>query len=270
MQAASLHSDMQAFKSCNPGSVLEDFVRWHSPRDWIQTEEEKAEEDPRKPRGQLSGRMLQPGNLWMQIWEETSPVPANKQRSLFDYTTQAEKALHYLEHIAPSDLLKQIIGIILHNIYLNFVDHPSISTRFPSVYSALEKFIAVLKSKEWTDKINDKHFAICKALGELEVFSYRVVSLFQHLPKQDQLVADLLANNGGEISIVDKEEVNAISKLFSDNRGKLPIPEAREYVIRALVPRPFESSQPVVHRMYALVTDSEFRVATAISTDTAC
>jgi hypothetical protein len=27
---------MSAFKAANPGCVLEDFVRWHSPRDWIE------------------------------------------------------------------------------------------------------------------------------------------------------------------------------------------------------------------------------------------
>ncbi len=34
MQSASLLSDMESFKAANPGAVLGDFVRWHSPRDW--------------------------------------------------------------------------------------------------------------------------------------------------------------------------------------------------------------------------------------------
>ena len=34
MQSASLLSDMESFKAANPGCVLADFVRWHSPRDW--------------------------------------------------------------------------------------------------------------------------------------------------------------------------------------------------------------------------------------------
>ncbi|KAJ1962038.1 hypothetical protein IWQ62_003658, partial [Dispira parvispora] len=33
--SALLFSDMQAFKAANPGSILEDFVRWYSPRDWV-------------------------------------------------------------------------------------------------------------------------------------------------------------------------------------------------------------------------------------------
>ena len=39
MQSASLFSDMQSFKAANPGASLADFVRWYSPRDWIETEE---------------------------------------------------------------------------------------------------------------------------------------------------------------------------------------------------------------------------------------
>jgi hypothetical protein len=26
---------MEAFKAANPGCTLPDFVRWHSPRDWV-------------------------------------------------------------------------------------------------------------------------------------------------------------------------------------------------------------------------------------------
>ncbi len=40
MQSASLLSDMESFKAANPGAVLGDFVRWHSPRDWEEGEGE--------------------------------------------------------------------------------------------------------------------------------------------------------------------------------------------------------------------------------------
>lgn len=38
MMSASLLSDMESFKAANPGAVLEDFIRWYSPRDWIEEE----------------------------------------------------------------------------------------------------------------------------------------------------------------------------------------------------------------------------------------
>jgi Rab3 GTPase-activating protein catalytic subunit len=38
-----LLSDMQAFKAANPGARMEDFIRWHSPRDWVCSEEDGEE-----------------------------------------------------------------------------------------------------------------------------------------------------------------------------------------------------------------------------------
>lgn len=38
MMSASLLSDMESFKAANPGAVLEDFIKWYSPRDWIEDE----------------------------------------------------------------------------------------------------------------------------------------------------------------------------------------------------------------------------------------
>lgn len=38
-----LLSDMQAFKAANPGAQIEDFIYWHSPRDWIKDEDGNGE-----------------------------------------------------------------------------------------------------------------------------------------------------------------------------------------------------------------------------------
>lgn len=54
---------MEAFKAANPHAKLEDFVRWHSPRDWISTAEEEE--------GYLSARMSEPNNIWQELWKVT-------------------------------------------------------------------------------------------------------------------------------------------------------------------------------------------------------
>ncbi|RKP33448.1 Rab3 GTPase-activating protein catalytic subunit-domain-containing protein, partial [Dimargaris cristalligena] len=46
IMSAELFSDMEAFKAANPGCVLGDFVRWHSPRDWVETETTGAVDGP--------------------------------------------------------------------------------------------------------------------------------------------------------------------------------------------------------------------------------
>lgn len=42
--SAYLLSDMEAFKAANPGAVLADFIRWCSPRDWIEDESGELDE----------------------------------------------------------------------------------------------------------------------------------------------------------------------------------------------------------------------------------
>ena len=84
MQSASLMSDMESFKAANPGCVLADFVRWHSPRDWS---EDKG----------LSLRMRAEGNIWSSLWETAASVPAKRQRRLFDDTKVDTKKRKYLD-----------------------------------------------------------------------------------------------------------------------------------------------------------------------------
>lgn len=44
--------------------MLEDFVRWYSPRDWI---EEEGSDPDQPPQGSLSTRMQIPGNMWKEV-----------------------------------------------------------------------------------------------------------------------------------------------------------------------------------------------------------
>ncbi|KAI8802194.1 Rab3 GTPase-activating protein catalytic subunit-domain-containing protein [Cladochytrium replicatum] len=113
MQSAHLKSDMEAFKAANPGCCLEDFVRWHSPRDWVPDEEgaetEAAGENPVYVKGQLSARMREPGNLWEELWKSTRPVPVSRQKSLFDHSKEAEKVLRYLERTTAQEAYVMLV-----------------------------------------------------------------------------------------------------------------------------------------------------------------
>ncbi|MGH0139672.1 UNVERIFIED_CONTAM: hypothetical protein FKN15_069910, partial [Acipenser sinensis] len=91
MQSACLLSDMESFKAANPGCCLEDFVRWYSPRDYVE-EEVLDEKGNTITKGELSARMKIPGNMWVEAWETAKPAPARRQRRLFDDTREAEKA----------------------------------------------------------------------------------------------------------------------------------------------------------------------------------
>lgn len=91
-QLDTLVSDMQAFKAANPGSQLEDFVRWHSPRDWVLDSDGNGE-SPRLPStlaGILSDRMRIDGNIWREAWDSARPIPVSAQPRLFNEVKEVE------------------------------------------------------------------------------------------------------------------------------------------------------------------------------------
>ncbi|XP_013182913.2 rab3 GTPase-activating protein catalytic subunit [Amyelois transitella] len=102
MMSASLLSDMEAFKAANPGAELCDFVQWYSPRDW------KPDDG-----GALGDRMLLPGNPWVETWSVARPVPAARQRRLFDETREAEQVLHFLRSRSVSSVSELLLPAIL-------------------------------------------------------------------------------------------------------------------------------------------------------------
>ncbi|KAL5580672.1 hypothetical protein UlMin_013114 [Ulmus minor] len=110
-----LSSDMSAFKAANPDAVFEDFIRWHSPGDWENDDMEESgtsksfAKDDWPPRGRLSQRMSEQGNMWRKIWNEAPALLASEQKPLLDPNREGEKILHYLETVQPHQLLEQMV-----------------------------------------------------------------------------------------------------------------------------------------------------------------
>jgi hypothetical protein len=105
---------MSAFKAANPGCCLEDFVRWHSPRDWIEQE------------SRLSDRMATDDNLWRELWSMAEELSADEQRPLFDYHQEAEKVLHYLEILPIDELFKQLLSTAISIVWHTFLPFQTI------------------------------------------------------------------------------------------------------------------------------------------------
>ncbi|XP_017430276.2 uncharacterized protein LOC108338091 isoform X1 [Vigna angularis] len=106
----TLASDMSAFKAANPNAVFEDFIRWHSPGDWIDDDlEVEMSKDNLSPRGKLSKRMSKNANSWRNIWSRSPALPFSEQKPLLDPNREGEKVLHYLETLQPHQLLEQML-----------------------------------------------------------------------------------------------------------------------------------------------------------------
>lgn len=126
---AQLRADMQAFKACNAGATLADFVRWYSPSDW---EETKASEHPEPPiageepegcepthaPGRLSARMSAKDSLWAQLFASAQPLPVHEQTPLMDAPRAGDAAARHLLEVAPSDLFEQLMVVAVGNAHL--------------------------------------------------------------------------------------------------------------------------------------------------------
>ncbi|CAG8482213.1 13166_t:CDS:10 [Cetraspora pellucida] len=259
MQSAHLFSDMQAFKAANPHAILEDFVRWHSPRDWI-----PDDNDPTK--GTLSQRMLEKGNLWQELWKTAQRIPAVRQTPLFKCSLEAEKALHYLEHLSVKDLFKMLLPTIFLIVYDTLVSHPA-SKNIKQVASGLETLTKELIKFPWNDisSENISYDEIIQLIRQNELLMGRAISLLRKLPKQYSLVEKLLDIPESQVS--DGKERECVYELFSSVaplNDSFPPPTTREFVLQTTCLRP----TPVPVRMYVLLNSNEMRIVDMVGKDT--
>ncbi|KAG6756271.1 hypothetical protein POTOM_039697 [Populus tomentosa] len=190
---SQLLSDMQAFKAANPGCILEDFVRWHSPPDWTEGEpSDEAQEyvdqvDSSSTRGQLSSRMQKEGlpftlvevecaathlnfylislviefatmlgNLWRELWETAKPVPAVKQAPLFDVDLAVEGILNDLEDIPPVELFEQLFISLLGLGFVMAEAKLSCNNDLLKIFLECKDYVVVTcQGKIWSVKMDD-------------------------------------------------------------------------------------------------------------------
>ncbi|KAI5432972.1 hypothetical protein KIW84_020317 [Lathyrus oleraceus] len=159
---SQLLSDMQAFKAANPGCILEDFVRWHSPPDWTDNEASIEDSDvfdsgeSLSIRGQLSRRMQKEGNLWRELWLTSKPVPAVKQAPLFDEDLAVEGILNAFEDIHPLELFGQLFVSLLGLGFAIAEPMLSSSKDFSKLFSDCKEYIvATCQNNKWSEKVDD-------------------------------------------------------------------------------------------------------------------
>ena len=84
--------------------------------------------------------MQAPDNAWQEMWENAKPVPARRQKRLFDDTKEAEKAIQYLANLRPGEFSQLMVPAFLqacvHRLLVEPFDfvpavHEVISTTIP-------------------------------------------------------------------------------------------------------------------------------------------
>ena len=135
---------------------------------------------------------------------------------------------------------------------------------------------------------------LAEAVHRAELAATQAHSLLGKFDGQYRLVSELLASVGANsdssaesafsasslaggsvmskhIKIESIEERDAVHALFKDpnaTAGTFGFVDAEEYVVRAVARRPFPtSSRPTLSRLYAMLTSTEFRLATVLASD---
>ncbi|KAI8321321.1 hypothetical protein GQ54DRAFT_276210 [Martensiomyces pterosporus] len=254
LQCAELISDMESFKAANPSCSLADFVRWHSPRDWI-VPEGSDEKD-----GSLSVRMSEgEGNLWQQLWTDARRVPADKQKLLFDYEMEAEKALHYLEgipvHSLFTGLLPTIFLIAYERLYRQPVIHRMECLR--AKLAAIGRKIVLEINWLAVDPESPIYSSLLDGLEDLEVQASRCISLLHKFPEQYSLVERLVTC--GRATVDDRKEQRVVLKSLSKHGISTMAPTRREYVFSSQAPdlQPVSDSNATTQRMHVAIEDDK-------------
>ena len=207
LQSAGLLSDMEAFKAANPGCQFEDFIRWHSPRDWIQQQSsfESNKVDDMPETFGLSRRMRE-SNTWNELWQSARACPVRRQKRLFNYTKEAEEILQYFETISLKTLVDFLSPIVFKSLIvqllryrreiLDFIrsnnntggDDSNIDFLSIDIISIEHLFNRNDYSQLIDEQLNDLEFSMLKFYSLLHKFCHSYESVFQ---RQKKLFANL-------------------------------------------------------------------------------
>ncbi|CAD5220148.1 unnamed protein product [Bursaphelenchus okinawaensis] len=294
-QLDNVISDMQAFKAANVGSRIEDFVRWHSPRDWV------VDDDGN---GRLSERMSLENNVWVECWNEARAIPVSAQVRLFNEAKEAETILHLFESITVRELIDLISPVVFHQAGLTLL-HNCDNNGVMLVGEEMKQLCKMLQRATMAGLPED-YFDTHKKIQQVEVLLARLQKLKEMFEKElvevstmrqqtvDQAMLDtvvmelardyrsrVLDAPNGPISLCvrnilyrsveehkEEEATRPVNdSFFSGKQLKLPAPFRKHYILRTICSRPGVESRLVPQRMYACVGENHFRVCGALTED---
>ncbi|KAL0358563.1 UNVERIFIED_CONTAM: Rab3 GTPase-activating protein catalytic subunit, partial [Sesamum angustifolium] len=206
-----LYQDMSAFKAANPEAVFEDFIRWHSPKDWENDDTEQTgvsqinatevSEIKWPPSGRLSERMSDFGNSWRKIWNEALPLPASQQKPLLDPNREGEKVLHYLETLRPYQLLEQMVCTAFKaaadTLYqTSFGNLKQMATKIGQLYVTMASTLKYFQSHSTisdSDVIEDLR-RLCTTFGHIEKLILLAASLHRKFLQSPHLAEAIFSD----------------------------------------------------------------------------
>ncbi|XGW05805.1 hypothetical protein V3C99_016283 [Haemonchus contortus] len=279
-----LRSDMQAFKAANPKCCLEDFIRWHSPKDWIEEEE------------CLSERMQLPDNTWVKCWSEAMPIPVINQARLFNESKIAEEILSLLENATVQQMVELIrpvlfVAAVVQMIQKgkcvkNYLDKELLinSVGRANRSGSRDDFMEALKHLKAAELFLSQYSSLCsklrvlKSSGSLidppteeDLFIFVTALIEDASTKRESVERNVISRGVPIFGASNGTLGNAVRIMLERDDvtgGKLPAPTRRQYIIRWTVPRPSAQSRTVPQRLFASIEQDEFRLCGAFAEDT--
>ena len=267
-----MKADMQAFKAANPGCVLEDFVRWYSPSDWLSQSAEGG--DNLSGRERLSERFCRDGGLESTLWDATLPVPAAQQRPLFDAAREANEAIDQLEATPPTELLLDFARLTVEAVIAALRDSTLLSK---SPHSALLQHALATRCTELHARgapPSEWQLTVTDALSRLELELQRVSSLHSKFPGMSALQQRLLTDLDRDVVVHDDERPRIQQHLVQRGRWNpgsasyRPEPDQVELLLKAEAARPpVAGAAACAHRMFVARNGDHWRLAIALGAD---
>uniref|UniRef100_A0A0K0E1I2 Rab3 GTPase-activating protein catalytic subunit n=1 Tax=Strongyloides stercoralis TaxID=6248 RepID=A0A0K0E1I2_STRER len=230
-----LASDMSAFKTANPKCCFEDFIRWHSPNDWIYNIDNKKYE--------LSTRMAGINNLWKKTWDKSIPLSIYKQKKYFNENKEWKKIFEKIKNITFGEMLYLILPSTLKGIIQLLFDNfknfsPEIKKFFRRLSINFCQYTFELNKEELYQKILNDFSYIEKYVEKNYIL--RIYFLNSFTNENDILYIDNLLMEMAEDKIItiesDKQNLvkNLIETTFFDQNNKFffnkQIPKSKRYI----------------------------------------
>ncbi|XP_075212098.1 rab3 GTPase-activating protein catalytic subunit-like [Lycorma delicatula] len=243
-----------------------------------------------------------PGNTWLEMWAAAKPVPARRQKRLFDDTREAEKVLHQLEAKQPSTAAQMMLGPLVHSVLLRLAQQ-AIPVELLGLTPAIKHIAmkAEVLSRLHTSDMT-KYLEICGEVAYAEAMVAQVGSLEHKLcPGKGQtcemreFLARLVTRPQAAVPGGPNSDIgNRIKAMFSeahkvaqmiyetDNANTsdrsegwsplttsvFPTASEKEFILRVNIPRPTSSSMVVPHRLTVRLRKDDITMAGCFSQDT--
>ena len=128
------------------------------------------------------------GNIWREAWENAKPVPARRQKRLFDDTKEAEKVLQYLSALKPSEAAHMLIPVLQHASLVRILNETQDEDSIPQLSPVLQVKANFFQLKTIFYKVDVEKLnkpQICRILpyffqllGRAEFFKFEVYFIF--------------------------------------------------------------------------------------------